>query len=1019
MKKTLHGLLTLFMVLIVQLTFAQQKMVTGTVVDEEGLPLPGVNVIEKGTNNGVQTNFDGEYSIEIQDGSILVFSYVGFASQEKAVGNSATIDVTMLVDASALDEVVVMGYSAVSRDDVTGSAVQLDSERIQQTTTASVDQALQGKVAGLNVSTGSGTPGSFSNIRIRGRSSINASNEPLYVIDGVPVVNTNMSGAGSGSSMTALASINSNDIESITVLKDASATAQYGARGANGVIVITTKSGKSGKTRFTLTSSFGFQNDAIDGPEVLTGAEREMLWYEALYNDYGASEGFDLSGAQQFYEDNTASFGNDYVVWNNAGRPETDWASLITNDDAPIQQHNFSASGGNESHSFFASVGYYDQEATVIGSDFERISGSLNFTKNFNENFKFTTSNTASHSYQDGLLEGSSYFSSPRTVKYFNPSIDQAYNDDGSYNLNTAMPNPLFIAENDIDENRLTRILTNNQIEWKTPIENLTFSSRVSIDLQMLNYKRYRNRIRGDGDATNGYGFQSHRSMTTYVFQNSFDYSLYLGNHNFDFKVLQEFQKNRNYSLSADGEQFGTDGLTNLSSAGVPTSAYSEFTDWAVAAYMGTLSYNYDRRYVFNATYRREGNSRFAADQRWGDFYSFGTAWNLHRESFLMDSDAISNLKLRASYGKTGNAGIGLNTYQVLFGYDADYAGTAAAYPSTYGNENLTWETSDSYDLGLDFGFFNNRLNGTFAYYYRETKDMLLAVPLSRTTGFTSQNRNIGRMQNSGVEVELSFDAVRSEDFNLSIGGNLATNKNEVLEMATDLNGNAINITTTQTRTEAGHPASGWYMPTWAGVNPDTGLDEWYVDGIAGEDSETTSNFNDAERAWQGGSALPEISAGLNIHIDFKGFFLDADAFFQGGHKIYESWHLYTHDGNAYSLNAYQGINTMLGRWQQPGDQTRYAKVTTAYSPWRYNSKYLFDGDFARLRNVTVGYDFEPSVLESIGLTGARIYVRGTNLATWVKDDNLELDPEVDPTGFTDMFTPPSKNVVLGVNLNF
>ena len=1016
MKKRLNGILTLLLVLVVQLTFAQQQTVTGTVSDPQGLPLPGVNVIVQGTQRGTQTDIDGNYSISVARTDVLVFSYLGFTTTQRVVGDATRLDLTLAEDSAELQEVIVMGYVSKRRDDMTGSAVQVGSAELQQTTTVSVDQALQGKVAGLNVSTSSGTPGSTADIRIRGRSSITAGNDPLYVIDGVPIVNANVSGSDSGSSLTALSSINNADIESITVLKDASSTAAYGARGANGVIVITTKSGQSGEARFNVSSSYGFANDAIDGPQVLTAAEREMLFYEALYNDYGAAYEFGRDGAEEFYRANTASFGNDYVVWNEAGRPEADWGNRINNPDAPVQEHNISATGGSSDQNYYVSLGYFSQEGAVIGSEFERVSGSLNFTRDFNEALSFSTSNTASHSFQDGLLEGSSYFSAPRTVKFFMPAIYQPYNEDGSINLNTIMPNPLWIADNDIDQNRFTRVLSNNALTWQTPIENLSFTSRFAVDYRVTNYKNYRNRISGDGAALNGTGWQTHNSGTNYTFQNRLDYSWLTGDHNFDFTVLQEFQKNRNYYLYAYANQFGTDGLTNLNTAGTPAGADSQFEDWAVASYMGTASYSFDGRYVLNGTYRREGNSRFSAANRWGDFYSVGAAWNLHREAFLEGNDAINMLKLRASYGVTGNANINLNQYQVLFGYSSNYAGTAAAFPSTFGNDDLTWETNHTLDLGIDFAFFQNRLDGSLAYYTRESKDLLLNVPLSRTSGFASQTRNIGRMKNSGFEAELSYRVVRSDDFNFTIGGNVATNENEVLELAKTAAGEDITITTTTQRVEVGHPAYGWNMPTWSGVNPETGRDEWFVNGV---DGETTTNFAQAQRAWQGGSALPTLSGGLSIHVDFKGFFVDASGFYQGGHKVYESWHLYTHQGNAYSLNLYQGINTVLDRWQEPGDITRYARVTNTYEPWRYNSKFLFDGTFARLRNLTVGYDFPASLTDVVGLNSGRIFVRGTNLFTWVKDDALVWDPEVNSSGFTDMFTPPSKTIVFGINLNF
>lgn len=1027
MKTKFSGFLTLLLALTVQLTFAQDRTITGTVSDETG-PLPGVNIIIKGTTTGTDTDFDGNYSIEASTGDVLVFSFIGMKPVERTVGSDNTINVLMEPD-NVLEEVVVMGYATQKKADITGSTVQLDNAVIEQTPVSSVDQVLQGKVAGLSLTGDSGTPGSTSDIRIRGISSITAGNEPLYVIDGVPMNNPNLGVATSGSSLSALASINSNNIESITVLKDASATSAYGARGANGVIVITTKEGKSGKSSFNFNSYYGFTNDAVEGPVPLTGAERERLFYEAVLNTFGTSQNLNsIEEAGTWARANTP-YGADYQAWRDAGSPETNWAEIITNDNAPIQEYNLSATGGEDTYNYYASLGYFSQEATVIGSKFDRISGALNFSKDFSEKFKFSSINSASHSYQDGLLETSAYFSSPRAVKYFMPSIDQAYTDDGEINVldpGTSLPNPLWIAQEDIDDNRSTRIMTNNSLRWETPIENLAFTTRASIDYIVANYKRYRNPIRGDGAGSNGYAYQTHRSYTTYVFQNSLDYAFDLSeNHNFNVKLLQEWQKNRNYFLSADGDNFSDVGLTNLSSAGNPTSAFSSYLDWAIASYLGILNYSaFDSRYVLNATYRREGSSRFAPSNRWGNFWSVGGAWNIHKEGFMHNADFVNNLKLRASYGVTGNAAIPLNQYQSLLNFDGDYNGEGASYPATFGNEDLSWETSYTVDVGLDFGFLQNRINGSVAYYRRESKDLLLEVPLSLVTGFNFQTRNIGRMENKGFEAELSVDVLRGEDYKFTIGGNLATNQNEVLELAKDLNGEEINITSTIDRVETGHPVFAYYMPTWAGVNPDTGNEEWYVNGV---DGTTTTNFNEAERVFQGGSVLPTLTAGMNIHFDFKGFFIDASGYYAGGHKVYEGWHRYTQGTDLYPTGLYQGYNTLLDRWQQPGDQTRFGKFEYTGRPWQRHSKFLYDGDYFRLKNATVGYDFNSNFTDAVKIDGLRLFVRGTNLYTWVKDDNLKYDPENIDTdddangsrGETVLTTPPFKSIVFGINIKF
>ncbi|PNW29301.1 SusC/RagA family TonB-linked outer membrane protein [Formosa algae] len=1016
MKKKACGVLTLLL-FFMHFTYAQQKTITGSITGPDDLPLPGTSIMVKGSTSGTSSDFDGNYSILASPGQTIIFSFVGYKPQEKIVGTSNTINVTLEEDASALDEIVLMGYTKTSRTELTGSTVQLNNEDFEQVPVSTIDQVLQGKVAGLTFNVNSGTPGSTSDIRIRGRSSLTAGNDPLYVIDGVPVSSTAANSTTSGSTFSPLASINSNNVESITVLKDASATAAYGARGTNGVIVITTKNGKSGKTTFNFNSSYGFSNDAVDGPQVLTGAERETLYYEGVFNTYGESYGFDLAGAQAFSEANNLD-GGVYTAWNAAGRPEANWEDVITNKDAPLMEYNISASGGDETYNFFTSLGYYDQEATVIGSDFQRFTGQVNLSKDFSDKITFTTRNSGSYSYQDGLLETSAYFSSPRAVKFFMPPTDQPYDDVGNINLDTSLPNPLWIAQEDIDDSKFTRITSNNSLNWELPIPNLTFNTTVAIDLQLYNYKRYRNRVDGDGASTNGYGWQSNSTRTNYVFQNNLDYLLNINeDHSLNFKALQEFQKNRYNYLEADAENFADDGLTNLNSAGTPTTANSYFTDWAVASYTGLMHYSgYQGKYVLDGTIRREGNSRFDASDRWGTFWSVGAAYNMQKEAFLANSSWLSTLKLRGSYGLTGNANISINQYQSLLGYDGDYNGTSAIYLDTFGADGLSWETSKSLDLGIDLGFFNNRITTNLTYYRRVTEDMLLNVNLPYTSGFSSQIANVGEMENKGFEFELNADVYRSEKVSISFGGNLATNENEVLKMYEDNSGEETVISGTTQRVESGHPAYGWYMVTSAGVDTETGDELYYIDG---KGSETTNDYNAANQAWQGGSALPTITAGIYVNIEAYNFFLNVSSYYAGGHKVYEDWARYTNGTDLFTTLYYQGVDAILDRWQEPGDEARFGKMRYATTAWQQNSKFLYDGDFFRIKDITFGYNLPESVNSIAGLQSARIFVKATNPYTWVKSDYLKYDPEIDSDGFTGLETPPTKSIILGLNINF
>lgn len=1000
------------LLITVSTVFAQQKQVSGKIIDSQGLPLPGVSVVVLGTSSGVQSDFDGLFSIDVSVGETLRFSYLGQKTVEIVIDSFDFITVSLEDDTELLEEVVVTGYSSIRKSEVTGAIVQLGSEQIRQISTATVDQALQGQVAGLFMVQTSGTPGSSSNVRIRGRSSITAGSEPLYVIDGVPVNSGSQSISGATSSFSALAGLDSNNIESMTVLKDASATAQYGARGANGVIVITTKSGKSGSTTFDFNSTYGWANDAVVGPVPLTAAQRFELASEAYANTYPTNFP-DIASAADYLASGA------FKSWVDGGRQEGNWAAITRNDDAVFQEYNFSASGGDSKGNFFTSLGYLNQEGTVIGSGFERISGSMNFARFLSDKVRLTSNNSATYSEQQANLETSAYFASAQMAKYFMPSTDLPYTEDGEINMDTGVWNPLYLLENDVQDNYYTRILSNNTLVVDLPVKGLQFTSRANIDYQQYNERRYDNRYYGGGADANGSASTNLRSNAYYVFQNAFDYSFAIDEvHQIDVKVLQEFQKNRTYFMGGAGENFADDGLVNLENAGSPTSVTSSFNDWASASYLGLIHYSgFDGKYIFDASFRREGNSRFAADQRWGNFWSVGGAWNMHKESFLINNAAISNLKLKASYGKTGNSSIGLNQYQALFGFSTDYAGEGASYAATFGNNLLTWEKKETLDLGFDLGLFDNRINTSFAYYTANSTDLLLNVPLSRTTGFSSQTRNVGALTNKGIEIEMDFSVIDSPDFKFNLGGNLSTNENEVTQLAVDGEGEEITITGSTNRTETGHPVSAWYMPTWAGVNPDTGKNEFYINGV---DGEKTTVFNEAEQVFQGGAAIPTLNWGLNLNLEFKDFFLTSSGYFAGGHKVYEAWHLYLNEPNVYPILYYNGYNTLLNRWQEPGDVTNVAKLSAGGQPWQRKSRFLHDGDYFRLRDVTFGFNVPSGLLTSSGIKSARLFVRGSNLYTWVKDPDNLYDPEQGISGISSQIsTPATKSILLGANIKF
>jgi TonB-linked SusC/RagA family outer membrane protein len=1021
MKFKLTCLMTLFMAFVMQISLAQEKAVSGSVTSaSDGLPLPGVNVIVKGTTRGVQTDFDGNYTINVGVGETLAFSFVSMMKKEVVVGASNTINVALEEDVASLDEVVVLGYSTRGVEEVTGSSVQISGEQIANVPSVTIDQALQGKVAGLQISQSSGTPGSTQDIRIRGLSSLASSNEPLYVIDGVPVVNANSSGSDNASSLSPLAAINSQDIASITVLKDASATAAYGARGSNGVIVIATKRGQSGRTQFSFNSQVGFQNDAFNKRDVLSGVDRLGLLKESLVNAYNnPTRSVTLENAIQFGVNNrllapaTLDYnGEDY-----------NWSNLIKNENALMQNYTFSANGGDEKGNFYASVGYNNTEATVIGGAFERLNGSFSFTRQLRDNLDFTTSVNVSNSTQNPILEQGSFFSNPFITRYLMNPFNNPYNEDGTPTVDLAfgsLHNILYVTDNNITRNKLTRAISNSKLDWEL-LDGLVFSNRIALDYQITEYRNYQNRYEGDAAPVNGASTASDNKNYNWVYQGSLNYDFKLGDkHNLSLTTLFEYQKNELYYIYAYGENFPADGLTNIASASANDDAFSQFSNWFNVSYLGLFNYNYGGKYVFDATVRREGSSRFAPGQRFGTFGSVGAAWNIHREDFMSGS-VFNTLRLRSSYGITGNNAVGLNAYQALLSYGADYSGNGGATPSQFGNQDLTWEKAENFDIGMTFSLLDQRLSGSATYFNRRTYDLLQAVPLSPTTGFSSQDRNLGEMTNKGIELELSYDIIRTEDFTWNLGGNYATVENEVTELAIGADGEPIDplAGSGYKSTVVGLPASAWNMRTWAGVDPETGAPTWFVNGV---DGAVTSNYNAAQRAFQAdASALPTYSGGVSTRVSYKGFFADATIYFAGGHKVYEQYAQFVLRTNSFTLGTYNGATELLDRWQQPGDVTDVPKLAFNGSDNFHatSSRHLYDGDYVRLKNLSIGYELPATYASAIGVDGLSITLRGSNIATWVKDDGLKLDPEVRANGYTTLTTPPVESYTLGVNIKF
>lgn len=997
-----------------------QVQISGKVTNAEtGEPIPGASVVVKSDQSiGTTTNMDGDYSLEVpSEAEALIFSFVGMQETEEPIEGRSTINIEMQPAVQEMEEVIVLGYAERGKNQITGSAKQIGGEALEAIPVESVERALQGEISGVDIRTNSGTPGAMQDIRIRGMGSLNASNQPLIVIDGVPANsgNFNETNEDAYTSLSKLSSLNSSDIESFTVLKDASATSAYGARGSNGVIVIETKKGKKGDVAFNVQSRYGFSDNAVEGRTFLSGEQRFTLYKEAIHNSFDVPE----DEAWEFAQDNALTGVSQFQHWIDNDRPDISWKEAVRNEKAPLININASARGGTDISSFYASLGYNKTEPTVVGDPFERISGLLNYQRDLRENLNFRSKINVSNTIQNPLLEQAAYYANPHGAPIFMPNVFNPYNEEGEPNIDIPplVYNPIYLAEHDINYNDMTDITGMLNLEWEI-VDDLTFETNLNGNYSVVNTFGFGNRNYGDYEDQNGNVSEELSRIFNVVFQNSLNYKFSIDDkHHVDITALQETQKNNDRYMWGYGENFPRDGLIYLDNAPSNQETGSNFYDWINVSYLGMVNYNYQGKYILDLTYRREGSSRFAKDNRFGNFLSVGAAWNMKQEDFMAGVDALSTFRVRGAYGTSGNNAIGINNYQPLMAFDARYEEKGAFYPVQIGNTGLTWEKNKNYDVGIDFGLFDESITGSFAYYNKETYDLLQEVPLTRTSGFSNYYSNVGAMVNKGIEFELDWQIVMSEDFNARIGGHFSTNENEVTELAKDAAGDPMVIPEFANRTDIGHPAREFYMRKWAGVDPETGKAMWYIND---ESDETTKNYYEAEKQWMGASPLPTYSGGFNAHVDYKGLYLDFNVMFSGGNMIRETWTEYYMNSGYYPIALLQGAEELMDRWQEPGDETDVPKQVFASDvSAEPSSRFLYEGDFIRVKGITLGYNLPENICSSIGTDAIRIYARANNYFTWVKDDDLKHDPEVRSSGVTTLTTPPTKSIVFGLNLKF
>ncbi len=985
---------------------AQTRTITGKVTDENGVAISNVSVISKETKRGTTTDVNGSFSITVGNkAQKLLFSYTGKITEEIAIGNRLVLNATLKAADANLEEVVVVAYGTQSRRKVTGSVAKVNGTELENKPFTSVDQLLQGKVPGLLSTSPTGQPGGLQQVRIRGIGSITAGAAPLYVVDGV-IINTGDFSRLSNTSNT-LAGINPNDIESISVLKDAAATAIYGSRGGNGIILITTKKGRAGKSRLKLDAETGFGSTAYfnDQAKPLNRDQYFTITKEGLVNAGSTQAQIDATLASLGYTNNY----------------DEDWVKLVTRQGA-TQNINASLSGGDNKTTFFTSAGFFDQKAVIIGSDFRRYSATLNIRHKPIEKLTLSMNTTGSYSRQNSPAQ-SSNFRNPVIDAYGLRPSQNAYNADGSLNISTTTFNQLYnpLAINSYDYIRLNdvKILSNFSGEYQF-YKDLKFSSKFGIDYFDLEEQLYYNPFFGDARTTGGRESNFNTRVSNWISTNQLNY-----HHDFlnkdlsvDFLAAYESQKSKQLNISATGTSVPTTTAIPLPVPSAPTTASAARADFSFTSVLSQLQLNYKNKYTVSGSFRRDGSSRFGTDFKYGDFWSIGGAWNLDQENFIRDIEFINGLKLRGSYGKVGNAEIGNYPWQGTYAFASPYNQLPGSSPNQIQNDQLTWEVHKPLDIGADVTIWDSRISLAADYYYRNTTSLIQAQPLSltsgyynATTGLATVNANIGSMINKGWELQLNATPVKIKSFSWDVGFNISVNKNKVTKLA---NNNADILSLPFIR-RVGEDFQSIYTRLWAGVDPATGNPQWYVDDTK---KQTTTDVTKAQRAIIG-STSPKGFGSFSTALSFKNFTLDAQFNYQYGDLVYDQWGFITwSDGFLPSLNK---IQKQLKRWQKPGDITDVPKYVYggALNSNSESSRWYYKGDFIRLRDLTLSYDLPKRIADLAKISSAHFYVRGSNLWTKAFDKNITFDPEQPVNGTNDFQILIQRTVSVGMSIVF
>ena len=1001
MKRKLMLLMTCLMIGI-GLVNAQISRVTGNVTSEEdGLPVVGASVLVKGTTVGTVTDIDGNFTLTNVPSSAgtLVISFIGMQSQEVKI--KSNVNVVLKSDAEVLDEVVVTGYGVQRKASFTGAASIVGEEAIAKKNDANFVKVLEGSVPGVQMNNSTSMPGVWGSVYIRGRASLNSGTQPLYVIDGMPVnSDTDAISTSDNNMVDPMSSINPADIESITVLKDAAATAIYGSRAANGVIVVTTKKGSEGKFNLNLDIKQGFVSMGNNNMDFANAEESMKLFTDGLT----AYQGGDWQENYNYLADN-------YFGWDR--KTSTDWMDAITRK-GYYQDYNLSAQGRNGNTGYYVSLGYLNTDGLIIGSDMERFSGRMNL----DSKFKWATigvNTSYSYSTQNGFsLSTGGSMSSPLTAAISSQTpMDPVYDSEGNYN-NINMYNPVALMDEDtgeLNENKMQTINLNPYLQVDFGL-GIYAKTTLGVNLTDLRQYQYWSALYNPQAMDyNGLGQQYNSRNTVITWNNVVGWNhKFADKHDVSVMLGQEMQKKSYfYEYYAKSDfPFADSGMRDLTTAGTEQGSEYYKKEARLASYFMDAHYSYADKYYLSGSYRRDGSSVFGSDTRWGNFWSVGGKWRISGEDFLNGNNVITNATLRASYGTVGNQDIDWYAARGFYGAGYNYNQTPGMIPVSISNQELTWEVSKKFDIGFDLSLWH-RLHFTFDFYNEITSDALFQVPLSMTTGMTETYKNIGKIRNHGIEFSVNANILQTKDWTWSAYANLTWNENEVVKLSTDEP-----IEYPFQIIEEGRPYTQFKMKEYAGVDRETGKPLWYLNETG---NETTSDYNAAAKRYVG-DADPNVLGGFGTNLRWKDIDFGLSFNYRLGGKVYNSGAAFTGFGMAFRTPL---EDVALNSWTEENKDAKYPQYIykDPYNATSTSSRFLYSGDYLRISNLTLGYTLPKKWTTKILIQRLRAYISVDNLYTFTASDFVGYNPETSANGVIAWQYPATRTFIGGIQLTF